>query len=641
VAPPNLFLARLAEFVPVFDAGRAAHPNVWMTVAAGGRESYPHPLHLYMRAHASVWRRLEGRPQPDPSNPEHGSRPPILLRRRDESTPPAPPDRPPARPPRLDETAHLFGAIADIEAFAAAAESAGALLDPTAEYPPVSASLAGTALYSAPLARWIGRVYATLKQCRPALICRPAPTPDGIELYVLDLDPWEASLLTIRVLTGALADVPGVGAAKPAAAEAGPLASSSLNEVGIRAVPPMSGDQFDPVRLHDQCLAASAAAAEAGEADRRYWQGEERRNAVHRALCRLQDHTCPDALREALADPQAAPAFLTAWAELVMDFAGALAAFPADADRLEGPALESEADQYARDILRAAVRQEEGRVRELLMAAWGTRPLILGVNDALRDRIPDALMCPKPPVRIDAAAVPPPAGVSAVSSDALDAAFRLVLEAETTPPVEVILALGRAVAEARLYDLLRECPNPGGGLLDAATRLHLPLTHVERARVNDEAYVSGQLERFKEAGPGEADSWLHARDNLRRFKKRVDRELEERAWPPESQTPAIRRGAARLQIDGSTVLLDGSPVPLGMTEESRSAAVCYLTHLLAAHGDWRSGTELDEMEKRGPCKDHIDVRWDRIRKRLPTCLFDLTETDRRKGHRLSPAAWHR
>ena len=97
----------------------------------------------------------------------------------------------------------------------------------------------------------------------------------------------------------------------------------------------------------------------------------------------------------------------------------------------------------------------------------------------------------------------------------------------------------------------------------------------------------------------------------------------------------------RLCIQGASVLLDGVPVALGMTEELRKAAVCYLTHLLAAGGDWRSSTELDDMEGNGACKDHIGIRWDRVRKQLPDALYKLTETDRRKGNRLISSVWHK
>jgi hypothetical protein len=292
-----------------------------------------------------------------------------------------------------------------------------------------------------------------------------------------------------------------------------------------------------------------------------------------------------------------------------MDFAGALAAFPADADRLEGLSLESEADQYARDILRAAVRREGDRVRELLLTAWGTRSLILSVNDALRDRIPDALLSPKPPVRIDAAAAPRPAGVSAGSSNALDAAFRPILEAETTPPVEAVLALGRALAEARLYELLRECPNPGGGLLDAATRLHLPLSPEDRKRVNDAAYVHGQLRRFAEARPGEAESWLHARDKLRKFKKRVDRELEERAWPPEARTPPGAAAVPPAPAVGPPTIPTPALAPASGESAPEIDLEAKALALLFQHPDWSilQIAQLLGVDRRTPYK------WDKFR----------------------------
>jgi hypothetical protein len=230
----------------LFDAGRDAHPNVWLLVAAGQRGSFPPAFHLFLRAQESVWRRWEGRPRPDLRDPEFGADRPVMLRRRE--TPAASPP-PGGRPPRREETARLFGHAADMKAFVEAARWAGAVLDPGAECPPVSPLLAGTAPNSAPHARWIGRVYTTLMQHRPTLIQRTPPTPDGIELYVLDLDPWEASLLTIRLLTGQAAAAPGGGGAEPAAAEAVPPAPLSPNEVGVGAIHPMSGDRIPDALL--------------------------------------------------------------------------------------------------------------------------------------------------------------------------------------------------------------------------------------------------------------------------------------------------------------------------------------------------------------------------------------------------------
>jgi hypothetical protein len=251
VTPPNLFLARLAELAPAFEAGRAAHRNVWLMIAAGNRESYPPPLHLFMRAQSCVWHRWESRPQFNVSDAEHGARRPVLLRRREAlAVSPAQ-----GQPPSCDETAHLFGAIADIEVFVAAAESAGALLVPTAECPPVSSLLSGAACDSAPLARWIGWVYSTLNQHQPTLICRPPATPDGIELYVLDLDPWEASLLTIRLLQAEQAPaLAGVGA-QQAAAEARPARPVKESEDRM----PSSNETSPPIPIPDADAIAAAA----------------------------------------------------------------------------------------------------------------------------------------------------------------------------------------------------------------------------------------------------------------------------------------------------------------------------------------------------------------------------------------------
>jgi hypothetical protein len=99
----------------------------------------------------------------------------------------------------------------------------------------------------------------------------------------------------------------------------------------------------------------------------------------------------------------------------------------------------------------------------------------------------------------------------------------------------------------------------------------------------------------------------------------------------------VRR--ARLMIQGGAVLLDGQSVPLDMTTEARGEALCLLTHLLAAQGDWRSSTELNDMESAGPCKEHVGARWDRTRKKLPRCLFSLIESNHRKGYRLSPTVF--
>lgn len=104
--------------------------------------------------------------------------------------------------------------------------------------------------------------------------------------------------------------------------------------------------------------------------------------------------------------------------------------------------------------------------------------------------------------------------------------------------------------------------------------------------------------------------------------------------------------APRLCVGEDHVYLDGQPVPLNMGTEGRKTAQCLVRHLLAAEGNWRSSTELDDDERAaglsGGCGLHIIGKlWTRIRKNLPPDLSELIETDRRKGSRLSPAVWHR
>jgi hypothetical protein len=98
----------------------------------------------------------------------------------------------------------------------------------------------------------------------------------------------------------------------------------------------------------------------------------------------------------------------------------------------------------------------------------------------------------------------------------------------------------------------------------------------------------------------------------------------------------------RLRVEEDSVFLDDDRIPLDMTEESRGAARCYLRHLLAAGGEWRSDSEVDEMEGGSTCAvKHVGVRWDRIRKQLPNVLKALIQTDRKKGSRLADPVWRR
>jgi hypothetical protein len=114
--------------------------------------------------------------------------------------------------------------------------------------------------------------------------------------------------------------------------------------------------------------------------------------------------------------------------------------------------------------------------------------------------------------------------------------------------------------------------------------------------------------------------------------------------PP--QGAAARPDRCRLAVDGERVLLDGERVVLAGTTDQRAEVLCYLAHLIDAAGEWRSSTEIDGAEAARPVSERrvlqgvSGVRWDRVRKRLPAAIMALVETDRRKGHRLCPAAWH-
>jgi hypothetical protein len=160
----------------------------------------------------------------------------------------------------------------------------------------------------------------------------------------------------------------------------------------------VSDKPFDPAEIADQYLAKEAVAA---EADGRRRQAERLRADALYALARLQHHTCPNALSDALSDRATAPAFREAWGGLVVQFGLALASLPGAVERLAGLALGSQQDEYARRVLAAACSGDGGRVRELLETAWRAGALVLGIKEALCNRIPDALLYPKPPPRAE------------------------------------------------------------------------------------------------------------------------------------------------------------------------------------------------------------------------------------------------
>jgi hypothetical protein len=108
---------------------------------------------------------------------------------------------------------------------------------------------------------------------------------------------------------------------------------------------------------------------------------------------------------------------------------------------------------------------------------------------------------------------------------------------------------------------------------------------------------------------------------------------------PQKRSPA--GPTPRLIIKKRSVSLDGKPVPLDMTAEAREVTLCYLGHLIRAGGEWISGPDINRAENDRGRNSLAGQRWDRVRASLPSPFQKLIQTDRRKGYRLSPAAWHR
>ncbi len=203
---PDLFLVRLADRAPLFENGRDLHSNVWLLVAAypTNSDSYaldvavftrdgegmdrepshgPQWVNLYLMG-ALLWRRAVSRPPPPLDQVGRIVR--VLLRESKDRT--------------KEEAAYVFGDDQDVAAFLSAADEAGAFLDASAECPALSPLVAETSLHSGRASRWIGQVHQTIREARPsALLILPA-VPLGVEVYVLDFDPWEASALAIEIL---------------------------------------------------------------------------------------------------------------------------------------------------------------------------------------------------------------------------------------------------------------------------------------------------------------------------------------------------------------------------------------------------------------------------------------------------------
>jgi hypothetical protein len=96
--------------------------------------------------------------------------------------------------------------------------------------------------------------------------------------------------------------------------------------------------------------------------------------------------------------------------------------------------------------------------------------------------------------------------------------------------------------------------------------------------------------------------------------------------PQESEVASA--SGSRLRVQGETVYLDNSPVPLDMTAEKKADAVAFLGELLKQPGNWLSGSDIGKATQRE------GVRFDRVYKALPEPIKSLIESNRRKGYRV-------
>jgi hypothetical protein len=200
-------------------------------------------------------------------------------------------------------------------------------------------------------------------------------------------------------------------------------------------------------------------------------------------------------------------------------------------------------------------------------------------------------------------------------------------------------AAGLLDALPKVTELLPQLQSDEPSPVQFESKLNLPGDWVRPAPLNDGEYQDWIVQRRQDPEPEPPTEPVFRVCVPPRWW--ADMETLLRRKPEESfHDPAPAPPAPRLRVEEG-VLLDGGRIALDMTEEARGAALCLLTHLLAAGGDWRSRTDLDDMEKSGPCKVHIGIRWDRVFKRLPPCILALVESNRRKGYRLISAGWHR
>ena len=215
----NPFHAQLINVAPQFESGRRAHPNVWMleaayhlgsdawTVAVQGlgpsgeyayQEPCPRPAvhELYMTALVMWMHRSRSRPLLSVSEAASSAR--LIVLRRSNPHPITPEV---GKYNSWEQAIYLFGASEDVDAFSALAADAGALVDSTADCPPFNSHLEGICLHSDAVSQWCARVHAVIEQARPTCLWLSPPMRGGFEVRcLLDLDPWQASVLATHLL---------------------------------------------------------------------------------------------------------------------------------------------------------------------------------------------------------------------------------------------------------------------------------------------------------------------------------------------------------------------------------------------------------------------------------------------------------
>lgn len=167
----------------------------------------------------------------------------------------------------------------------------------------------------------------------------------------------------------------------------------------------------------------------------------------------------------------------------------------------------------------------------------------------------------------------------------------------------------------RWVDSLEQLKSAHLALLD----LHVEAAH-DWARRNGSLHSDASVSRIEhEMGVQEARLELAA---LR--KKGIHRDIESRI-----------RKKCPLSIKRNVVFVFGKEVPLDMTKNRADDSLTFLKYLIASPGEWISSSVINKSEK---SKGRVsDVRWDRIRKGLPTKIRHHIESARSKGYRIRMA----